>query len=130
MEWIQAELTAGYTLLVIEDNALDKYLMFPCASTYDRRVYLADYVGGALISKASECHLVGVSGVGNATQQLYMALHVTSWKAFTGSGAASTGSWRSGTGVGNTSLVSSLGQMTNRIDTGSRGSADRRAGRY
>jgi hypothetical protein len=79
---VQAELTAGYTLIVVEDNLLEKYLMFPCASTYDRKVYFEDYIGGALVSKASECHLLGVSGVTNATQQTYMDLYVKGWKAW------------------------------------------------
>jgi len=86
---VQAELTAGYTLIVVEDNALEKYLMFPCASTYDRVVYFEDYIGGALWSKSSECHLLGVSGVSNATQQTYLDLYVTGWKSFTNAAMAS-----------------------------------------
>jgi hypothetical protein len=77
---VQPELTAGYTLVVIEDSRLEKHLMFPCASTYDEPIYLSDFIGGPLMCPANACHRIGVSGVSTATQQLYLDLYITNWK--------------------------------------------------
>jgi hypothetical protein len=92
LEALQAELTAGYTVLKLEDNLGEKCLMWPCASTYDRKVFLSDYIGGPLYSRANSCHKVAVAGVSTGTQQMYLDLYVENWKSFgTGRGTGRGG---------------------------------------
>jgi len=119
LDAIQAELTAGYTLLVVEDNSYQNYLMFPCASTYDRKVHLSDYIGGALYSGARDCHLVGVSGVTTATQQLYLDLYVSGWKGAEASvGAHGAGSRYRVTGTRSTRAGPALDTSGSRASGG------------
>lgn len=77
---VKPELTAGYTCTVIGDNRLEKLLILPAASTCDPYWNLADFIGGPLVSTAKSCHNVGISGVSNGTQQLYLDLYIEGWK--------------------------------------------------